>query len=106
MSSGEITRYVATINLREASLTELNELNTGLGLWPLCPCGEVPEGGKWATGLGHYIGDGAAFAFPDDALAVYIRVSGPAITAERMTQLRDDLLVTMRDTATRSGVEH
>ena len=27
MSSGEITRYVATINLREASLTELNELN-------------------------------------------------------------------------------
>ncbi len=89
-----------------ARMTELNELNTGLGLWPLCPCGEVPEGGKWATGLGHYIGDGAAFAFPDDALAVYIRVSGPAITAERMTQLRDDLLVTMRDTATRSGVEH
>ena len=27
MSSGDITRYVATINLREASLTELNELN-------------------------------------------------------------------------------
>lgn len=87
-------------------MTELNELNTGLGLWPLCPCGEVPEVGKWATGLGHYIGDGAAFAFPDDALAVYVRVSGPAITAERMTEMRDQLLITMRDTATGSGVEH
>lgn len=27
MSSGDITRYVVTINLHEASLTELNELN-------------------------------------------------------------------------------
>lgn len=27
MSSGDITRYVVTVNLHEASLTELNELN-------------------------------------------------------------------------------
>ena len=27
MSSGDITRYVITVNIREASLTELNELN-------------------------------------------------------------------------------
>ena len=28
MSSGDITRYVVTVNLHEASLTELNELNS------------------------------------------------------------------------------
>ncbi|MFQ8718066.1 MAG: type V toxin-antitoxin system endoribonuclease antitoxin GhoS, partial [Enterobacter hormaechei] len=27
MSSGDITRYVVTVNIHEASLTELNELN-------------------------------------------------------------------------------
>lgn len=27
MSSGDITRYVITVNIHEASLTELNELN-------------------------------------------------------------------------------
>lgn len=30
MSSGDITRYVITVNIHEASLTELNELNNAL----------------------------------------------------------------------------
>lgn len=30
MGSGDITRYVITVNIHEASLTELNELNNAL----------------------------------------------------------------------------
>ena len=89
-----------------ARMTELNHLNGGLGVWPMCPCGEFAEGGKWATGLGHYVGDGAAFAFPDDGLAVYVRLAGDQVSGEHMVELRDQLMVVMRDTAKGSDVQH
>lgn len=88
-----------------ARMTELNHLNGGLGVWPMCPCGEFADGGKWATGLGHYVGDGAAFAFPDDGLAVYVRLTGDQVSGERMVELRDQLMVEMRDTAKGGGVQ-
>lgn len=85
-------------------MTDLSHLNGGLGIWPLCPCGETVDGVKWSTGLGHFNGDGAAFAFPDDQLAVYLRIGGPgdAVTAERMVQMRDELIDLMRRTAIRT----
>ncbi len=80
-------------------MTDLNHLNGGLGVWPMCPCGESADGRKWATGLGHHVGDGATIAFPDDRLAVYVRITGRDIGAERMTEMRDQLVLLMRDTA-------
>lgn len=91
-------------------MTDLSHLNGGLGIWPLCPCGESADGVKWATGLGHFNGDGAAFAFPQDKLAVYLRIGGPgdaAVTGERMIQMRDELIELMRTTAIRADdVDH
>ena len=55
-------------------MTELNHLNGGLGVWPMCPCGEPTDGGKWATGLGRGVGDGAAFAFPVSK-SLYVRLT-------------------------------
>jgi CubicO group peptidase (beta-lactamase class C family)/peptidoglycan/LPS O-acetylase OafA/YrhL len=91
-------------------MTDLRQLNGGLGIWPMCPCGEREDGVKWATGLGHFNGDGAAFAFPEDQLAVYLRIGGPGdgpITGERMVLMREELLELMRTTAIRTdGVDH
>lgn len=89
-------------------MTDLSHLNGGLGIWPLCPCGETPEGAKWAAGLGHFNGDGAAFAFPDDRLAVYLRIGGPGdppVAADRMVQMREQLLELMRTTAIGAGTD-
>lgn len=88
-------------------MTDLSRLNGGLGIWPLCPCGETEGGGKWATGLGHFNGDGAAFAFPDDQLAVYLRIGGPGdppIASERMVQMREELIELIRTTAIGTAV--
>ncbi|WP_395726097.1 serine hydrolase [Nakamurella sp.] len=91
-------------------MTDLNHLNGGLGIWPLCPCGQTDDGVKWATGLGHFNGDGAAFAFPDDKLAVYLRIGGPGdppVAGDRMVQMRDELIELIRTTAIRADdVEH
>ena len=88
------------------AMIDLNHLNGGLGVWPMCPCGESPDGRKWATGLGHHVGDGAAFAFPDDRLAIYVRIgtAGDQISADRMIEMRDQLMVLMRETARRIEV--
>lgn len=61
---------------------------------------------KWATGLGHHAGDGATIAFPDDRLAVYVRITGRDIGAERMTEMRDQLVLLTRDTARPAATEH
>ncbi|HEY5878490.1 MAG TPA: serine hydrolase [Nakamurella sp.] len=84
-------------------MIDLDHLNGGLGVWPMCPCGEGPDGRRWATGLGHNVGDGAAFAFPDDRLAIYLRIgtTGDQISADRMIEMRDQLMVLMRETARR-----
>ncbi|WP_420123086.1 serine hydrolase [Nakamurella sp.] len=83
-------------------MTDLSHLNGGLGIWPLCPCGQTEDGAKWASGLGHFNGDGAAFAFPDDRLAVYLRIGGPGdppVPTDRMIQMREELMELMRTTA-------
>ena len=83
-------------------MTDLSHLNGGLGIWPLCPCGQTEDGGKWASGLGHFTGDGAAFAFPADRLAVYLRIGGPGdppVPTDRMIRMREELLELMRTTA-------
>jgi D-alanyl-D-alanine carboxypeptidase len=90
------------------AMTDLSHLNGGLGVWPLCPCGESPEGVKWATGLGHFNGDGAAFAFPDDQFAVYLRIGDPGdppVSAERMVAMREQLMDLVRATAVHRDAE-
>lgn len=84
-------------------MTDLSHLNGGLGIWPLCPCGQNEDGVKWASGLGHFNGDGAAFAFPGDHLAVYLRIGGPGdppVPTDRMIRMREELMDLMRTTAT------
>lgn len=75
-------------------------------MWPPCPCGKSTEGGKWATGLGHFNADSATFAFPDERLAVYVHIGGaddPPVSAGRMNEMREQLLALMRDTARHGG---
>jgi CubicO group peptidase (beta-lactamase class C family) len=91
-------------------MTDLNHLNGGLGICPLCPCGQTDDGAKWASGLGHFNGDGAAFAFTEDKLAVYLRIGGPGdlpVAGDRMVQMRDELIELIRTTAIRTDdVDH
>ena len=82
-------------------MTDFNHLNVGLGIWPWCPCGETPEGSKWATGLGHFLADGAAVAFPEDQVAVYLRLGGPddaPVAGDRMTEMKEQLMAVIRET--------
>ncbi|WP_270304689.1 type V toxin-antitoxin system endoribonuclease antitoxin GhoS [Enterobacter cloacae] len=56
MSSGDITRYVVTVNIHEASLTELNELNNAFTRANFLPTltdeeGNIHDLGTLAFGL-------------------------------------------------------
>ncbi|MGQ7295041.1 serine hydrolase [Quadrisphaera sp. KR29] len=88
---GDAARWVDALLGRQVVLTaeelavatDLGTLNTGLSVWPLCPCWTDPDGTRRAAGLGHHLSSGGAYAFPAERVTMlgWMEPSGPEAQA-------------------------
>ncbi len=81
---------------RAAEMANVDDLNVGLGAWPLCPCASVGEH-KLYTAVGHTNAYGGLYYFPLDDLALFVQVDTvPLDVHETYDEVADALVDALR----------